>query len=62
MIDTSSFAGTYIYCELSWLHPASFKVNSDLILAISNNWKEKHVDEVLELSLQEGSPAIDKTK
>ena len=48
ILDASPILCTHIDSELPWFHPVPIEVDLDLVLAIIDDWKEKHVDEVLE--------------
>jgi hypothetical protein len=48
ILDASPIFCTHIHSELPWFHPVPIEVDLDLVLAIIDDWKEKHVDEVLE--------------
>ena len=48
ILDASPILCTHIDSELPWFHPVPIEVDLDLVLAIIDDWKEKHVDEVLQ--------------
>ena len=54
----SSF-GRHVDSELSRFKPVTIEDDSYIVLTVANDREQYHVDEVLELALQERSPMID---
>ena len=48
ILDAPPILCAHIDSELPWFHPVPIEVDLDLVLAIIDYWKEKHVNEVLE--------------
>ena len=48
ILDASPILCTHIDSELPWFHPVTIEVDLDLVFSIIDDWKEKHVDKVLQ--------------